>query len=324
MSVDPRLSKAFKEQNGFSLEGHLILLSYVGSHSHGTHIPQSEKDSIDDTDFMGIVIPPPDRLLGLHEWEGWNWQFEELDVVLYSLPKAVRLLLKGNPNILGLLWMRTEDYVFLDPVGRELIRKRDWFSSREVYNSFIGYAHGQFDRMTTFSAERALEYDNLALAIRTFSNGETTATDIIGADASKLAELAMGNSLMIDVFKKFQTLHRKYFSGYMGEKRKGMVRKFGYDTKNAAHLIRLLRMGTEFMQTGELKVFRSEDAQELIDIKKGNWSLEQVKETAEKGFALAHDAKEATTLPDHPNEAAAEEWLVSTLVDSCYIGWRNK
>ena len=29
--------------------------------------------------------------------------------------------------------------------------------------------------------------------------------------------------------------------GYMGEKRRGLVEKYGYDTKNAAHLIRLLR-----------------------------------------------------------------------------------
>lgn len=38
------------------------------------------------------------------------------------------------------------------------------------------------------------------------------------------------------------------FEGYMGEKRKRLVRKFGYDTKNACHLIRLLKMGIEFIQ----------------------------------------------------------------------------
>ncbi len=58
------------------------------------------------------------------------------------------------------------------------------------------------------------------------------------------------------------------FHGYMGLKRKHLVELFGYDTKNAAHLIRLLRMGTEALVTGELRVFR-DDAPQLLEIKRG-------------------------------------------------------
>jgi predicted nucleotidyltransferase len=39
------------------------------------------------------------------------------------------------------------------------------------------------------------------------------------------------------------------FQGYMGERRKRLVEQFGYDTKNAAHLIRLLRMGSSSCAT---------------------------------------------------------------------------
>lgn len=38
----------------------------------------------------------------------------------------------------------------------------------------------------------------------------------------------------------------------MGEKRKQLVAKHGYDTKNASHLIRLLRMGMEFLTVEEI------------------------------------------------------------------------
>jgi hypothetical protein len=48
----------------------------------------------------------------------------------------------------------------------------------------------------------------------------------------------------------------------MGEKRKAMVRKYQYDVKNAAHLIRLLRMGAEFIESGNLQVYRTTDAEE--------------------------------------------------------------
>ena len=71
--------------------------------------------------------------------------------------------------------------------------------------------------------------------------------------------------------------------GYMGEKRKALVEKYGYDCKNGAHLLRLLRMGIEFLTTGEMQVDRPEKHQ-LIEIKQGLWSLEKVQKQAEKLF----------------------------------------
>lgn len=86
------------------------------------------------------------------------------------------------------------------------------------------------------------------------------------------------------------------FMGYMGEKRKALVEKFGFDTKNAAHLIRLLRMGIEFLNTGELQVHRH-DGPQLLEIKNGQWSLEKVKAEAEILFKRAEEAFDRCTLP---------------------------
>lgn len=55
----------------------------------------------------------------------------------------------------------------------------------------------------------------------------------------------------------------------MGQKRRELVRRVGYDAKNAAHLIRLLRMGIEFLTEGTLHVERA-DATELLDIGASN------------------------------------------------------
>lgn len=75
---------------------------------------------------------------------------------------------------------------------------------------------------------------------------------------------------------------------------------FGYDTKNAAHLIRLLRMGIEFLTDGELHVLRS-DASQLLEIKKGFWTLEQVKDESSRLFGLAEQAYINSKLPNKPN-----------------------
>ena len=98
------------------------------------------------------------------------------------------------------------------------------------------------------------------------------------------------------------------YKGYMGEKRKALVDQFGYDCKNAAHLIRLQRQGTEFLETGELKVRRN-DADQLIQIKTGQWSIEKVKKEAEKGFIRMENAYKRSTLPDDIDEEKINEMV---------------
>ena len=104
-------------------------------------------------------------------------------------------------------------------------------------------------------------------------------------------------------------------NGYMGEKRKKLVEKFGYDTKNAQHLIRLLRQGVEFLSTGELNVERP-DADELIRIKQGEWGLNKVKDEATKLFAEIEDAYNKSALPDRPNIDAINKLQQEILLDS--------
>ena len=101
----------------------------------------------------------------------------------------------------------------------------------------------------------------------------------------------------------------------MGAKRKAIVDKFGYDLKNAAHLIRLLRMGAEFLKDGELYVHR-DDAQQLLEIKRGEWTLEQVKAEADKWFALSEQAYINSTLPKSPDLAKINELSVTIIRQS--------
>jgi predicted nucleotidyltransferase len=88
--------------------------------------------------------------------------------------------------------------------------------------------------------------------------------------------------------------------GFMGAKRKALVEKFGYDTKNASHLIRLLRQGIEFLIDGEMHVFRK-DAKELLAIKDGEWALEKIKAEAERLFVSSEQAFIHSKLPAKPD-----------------------
>lgn len=55
--------------------------------------------------------------------------------------------------------------------------------------------------------------------------------------------------------------------------------KYGYDTKHAMHVMRLLRSGYEILTQGRVNVFRP-DAKELLDIRSGAWSYEKLLENA--------------------------------------------
>lgn len=111
------------------------------------------------------------------------------------------------------------------------------------------------------------------------------------------------------------------FEGYMGEKRKALVEKYGYDTKNAAHLIRLLRMGCEFLVDGELQVERP-DAQQLLEIKRGKWTLEQVKSEAEQLFKDARVAHIQSSLPVAPDLGRINDLCVK-IVKTHLGGWNG-
>jgi len=119
----------------------------MGSVSHGTYVPKEDPDSIDDVDIMAILVPSPRWLLGLRQWEHWVIQREELDVVAYSLRKFVGLLLKANPNVVGLLWLRPEFVLARHPVFQVMIDNREAFSSKRAYDSFVGYAESQLNKM---------------------------------------------------------------------------------------------------------------------------------------------------------------------------------
>ena len=99
---------------------------------------------------------------------------------------------------------------------------------------------------------------------------QTTKAKNIPSLRGKMANRAMSRTGLVERLLAANASYQKKGEniGYLGDKRKQLVLEHGYDSKNAAHLIRLLRMCKEFLATGEMIVFRP-DAAELLDIKKG-------------------------------------------------------
>jgi uncharacterized protein len=71
---------------------------------------------------------------------------------------------------------------------------------------------------------------------------------------------------------------------------------FGYDTKHAMHLVRLLRTGLEILERQTLSV-RREDAAELVAIREGALSYEALVQEAARLDARIEQAAQTTSLP---------------------------
>lgn len=99
----------------------------------------------------------------------------------------------------------------------------------------------------------------------------------------------------------------------LGAKRKALVERHGYDTKNAGHAVRMAREIAELFETGIFNVKRTKDREELIAIRNGSLTLEQAEHLIAEETAKAEAAfeKNAAGLPDKPDEKWANQFLMS-------------
>lgn len=304
-----------------------VLFGYRGSIAHGMYVSPEEPGAIDDVDLMGFVIPEVNHYLGLKKWgnggkgtvEQWVGRY---DCVYYELRKAFDLLLGANPNVLGMLWLRPEHYIGLNGVGREILAKRDLFSSKKVYNAFTGYAYGQLKKMEVRDKTELEVYLGVTEELKRRGKHPNQSRAVEQAVITPWSIKYKGHTdrellVMLQVFQK-----KGENIGYLGDKRKRLVLEHGYDTKNAAHCIRLLRMGCEFIETGVLNVFRTWDRDELLSIKRGEWNIDRVKDEAEDLFDRAERALGFTDLPDTPNVAELEHLLIEIIGDN--LEWQRQ
>ncbi|MFN3651712.1 MAG: DNA polymerase beta superfamily protein [Armatimonadota bacterium] len=115
-------------------------------------------------------------------------------------------------------------------------------------------------------------------------------------------------------------LHKMKKAGYMGERRAELRERFGYDVKMASHALRLLQMGCEFLETGQLRIYRTDDAWIYKEVKQGKWPLERVEQRATELLADLERRTATSPLPEHPDLEACERLLVGTVLDF----WREK
>lgn len=163
------------------------------------------------------------------------------------------------------------------------------------------------------------------LALKERLNEQMSEMKLVQSDTWQLAASALGASsdLIHKIIQEKKYLNAmqnwKQFQSWKrarNPKRAVLEEKYGYDTKHATHLVRLLRMGAEIMETGDVHVWRGGiDAEELCHIRAGGWPYEKLVEWAEqKQKELNERYKTAQGIvPNKPDIHAIDELCVRIL-----------
>lgn len=122
--------------------------------------------------------------------------------------------------------------------------------------------------------------------------------------------------LVVKVNKRqFQEAHENWKNYWNWKENRNTTRsvleeRHGYDTKHALHCVRLLRMGHEALTEGVIRVKRP-DAKELLSIRAGAWTYEEVVEYAEHMNNEVEKAVQTTQLPKSLNMVRVANLVMS-------------
>jgi len=169
----------------------------------------------------------------------------------------------------------------------------------------LEYSEGQRDEVY-WELEKSLR-----LALKANPNVLETLWTPLVLDADETAEE------LRSMRRAFLSKHvYKTYSGYVLSQFRRMANaqksKGTYKPKHAMHLIRLLYSGIAALETGEIRIDVAERREELLEIKGGGLSFEEVKRRALALDERFQAAFEQTTLPDQPDYDRVDAFLIRT------------
>lgn len=265
----------------------------------------------------------------------------KLECVIFDLTKVVRLCAESNPNTLEILFTPEDAWLLAHPLWERLHAARHRFLSLQAERSHVGYALNQLQRIKTHRGwllhpptaqpeRRAFGLPREATLNRSDRERIQQAIanriadwDLEPSDAAEaLATESLGlPQAVIDALsaeRRYRAAMRNWEAYRTWQKQRNPARAaleamHGYDTKHAMHLIRLLRSGLELLQTGDLRVRRS-DAEELVSIKRGALSYDALLALADSIQAEIQRARPQSPLPAEVDHDALDALLGELLL----------
>lgn len=316
MNLEQIKSKVASEEYDFlrtdkSLGSHIILLGLGGSHAYGT----SNENS--DLDLRGIATNSKRNILIGNDFE--QVVDEETDTTIYSFDKVVDLFCSCNPNTIELLGLKKEHYLYLSPIGEEIIENRNMFLSKKAVQTFGGYANSQLRRLENKSARlvsqsemekhilKSIEHASVDFKERYF----TMPDDAIKLYIDKTVQEGYDTEIFMDVvlthyplrdFKDFWSEMHAIVKSYskIGKRNTKAIEhsKLG---KHMMHLVRLYFMCFDILEYGEICTYREKEHDFLMEIRNGRY-LDENRQPTQEFYEIVDKLEQRLDyLKDHTN-----------------------
>lgn len=264
-----------------NLGKNIVLLGLGGSHAYGTNNENS------DVDIRGVATNSKRNILTGNDFE--QVVDTDTDTTVYSFDKIVKLLCSCNPNVIELLGLRPEHYLYVSPIGQMLLDNKTLFLSQVAAHSFGGYANAQLRRLENKAARivsQSQQEQHILKSIEHASVDFKSKFFEMPDDAIKLyIDVSQDELYDTEIFFDANLHHYplRDFKGMfncMGEiiksyskigKRNEKAIEHNKLGKHMCHLVRLYLMCFDILENGEIHTYRDKDHDLLMSIRNGEY-----------------------------------------------------
>jgi len=295
------------------MEQNIILEIKTGSHLYGTNVPTS------DIDYVGIYIPSYFDYLTSDKYikeldmsvkskgtNGKNLQ-DAIDRKFYTYSNFIKLATANNPTILEMLFVNDKNIVKINDFGRTLIENRHMFLHKGLIKRFKGYSKQQSHKMEIKSTKyhemiKVLDYLKIVDQMKVLAELKydkefmKIISEYVQIVGKYDKHLSIGDiNIPMSVYVK-DAVNRLQNRIDKATHRSSLILDYGFDTKFAQHLIRLLIEGVEFLKYGELR-FPLIQKDLLLDIRNGKMVIEEVFKLRDKLLLEIESLEKTTKIP---------------------------
>lgn len=264
-----------------NLGSHIVLLGLGGSHAYGTSNDGS------DLDLRGIATNSKRNILIGNDFQ--QVVDEETDTTIYSFDKIIDLFCSCNPNTIELLGLKKEHYLFLSPIGEEIIENRKMFLSKKAIQTFGGYANAQLRRLENKSARlvsqsemekhilKSIEHASVDFKERYLDMPDDAIKLYIdtavqeGYDTEIFMDVVMTHYPLRDFKDFWSEMHAIVKSYSKIGKRNSKAIEHSKLGKHMMHLVRLYLMCFDILEYGEVCTYREKEHDFLMGIRNGKY-----------------------------------------------------
>lgn len=309
------------------LGNNIILIGLGGSYAYGTNTKNS------DLDVRGCALNTKEEILTNKNFE--QFVNEETDTTIYSFNKLVSLLSNSNPNTIEIMGLKPEHYLYIHPIGKELLNNAHLFLSKKAVHSFGGYANQQLRRMELLCNRNVSQSQKEQFILNTINNAmydiklayQDFTDEEIKLYIDKAVQEGYDTEIFMDVNLKHYPLRdycsvwnemKSIVSSYnkIGKRNEKAIthNKLG---KHMMHLIRLYMMCLDILEKEQIVTYREAEHDLLMDIRNGKY-LDSNDQPISEFYEMVDDyekrldyAKLNTSLPDNPDYKKINEFVIS-------------